>query len=72
MNRDSGSGFFAGLIVGALIGAAIALLYAPQPGADTRRVVKEKVGVARDAVVKAAGRTKDTVFNRASSQNETE
>ncbi len=64
MSRDSGAGFFAGLIVGALIGAAVGLLYAPQSGAETRRVVKEKIYVAKDAVVKAAGKARDTVSSK--------
>lgn len=64
MSSNSNSGFLAGLVVGALIGAAVALLYAPQPGAETRRVVKEKVYVAKDAVVKAAGKAKETVSSK--------
>jgi gas vesicle protein len=64
MSRDSSEGFLAGLVVGALIGAAVALLYAPQPGTETRRVVKEKVDVAKDAVVRAAGRAKDAVSSK--------
>ena len=52
MNRDSSTGFFAGLIVGAMIGAAVGLLYAPQPGSETRRMVKEKAIEVKD---KAAG-----------------
>ncbi|MCX6005859.1 MAG: YtxH domain-containing protein [Chloroflexi bacterium] len=64
MSRDSSAGFFAGLIIGALIGAAVGLLYAPQSGEETRRVVKEKVYVAKDAVVKAAGRAKDAVSSK--------
>jgi gas vesicle protein len=64
MSSDSNAGFMAGLVVGALIGAAVALLYAPQPGTETRRVVKEKVNIAKDAVAKAAGRDKDAVSSK--------
>ncbi|MBN1375144.1 MAG: YtxH domain-containing protein [Dehalococcoidia bacterium] len=64
MSKDSNAGFFAGLVIGALIGAAIGLLYAPQPGAETRRVVKDKIGVARDTVSKTAGRVKETVASK--------
>ena len=46
MNRESSTNFFAGLIVGAVIGAAVALLYAPQSGPETRRLVKEKASKA--------------------------
>jgi len=37
------SGFFAGLIIGALIGAGIALLYAPQPGEKTREQLRSRL-----------------------------
>jgi gas vesicle protein len=67
MSRDSDAGFFAGLIVGALIGAAAALLYAPQSGAETRRMVKEKVNDAKGAVAKAAGKAKEAVSSKISS-----
>jgi gas vesicle protein len=42
MNKDTGGRFFAGLILGAIIGAAVGLLYAPKPGTETRRLLKEK------------------------------
>ena len=47
MSNDSNAGFLAGLVVGALIGAAVALLYAPQPGTETRRIVKDKVNITK-------------------------
>ena len=34
--------FAAGLLIGALLGAGIALLFAPQSGADTRRLIRKK------------------------------
>ncbi|MBN1375075.1 MAG: YtxH domain-containing protein [Dehalococcoidia bacterium] len=64
MSKDSNAGFFTGLVIGALIGAAISLLYAPQSGVETRRVVKDKIGVARDTVSKTAGRVKETVATK--------
>jgi gas vesicle protein len=64
MSRDSDTGFFAGLIVGALIGAAVALLYAPQSGEETRRVVKEKASVVKGAVAKAAGKAREAVSSK--------
>ncbi len=64
MSRDSDTGFFAGLIVGALIGAAVGLLYAPQSGEETRRVVKAKVSDAKEAVAKAAGKTREAVSSK--------
>ena len=46
MDAEGGSGkartFAAGLILGALVGAGLALLLAPQSGADTRRGLARK------------------------------
>jgi gas vesicle protein len=39
--RKSGSGFMFGLVLGIAIGAAAALLFAPQPGEDTRSQLSE-------------------------------
>ena len=40
--KDTGTGFGIGFIVGATIGLLIGFLYAPQPGVETRKLVKEK------------------------------
>jgi gas vesicle protein len=64
MNRDSESGFFTGLIMGALIGVVVGFLYAPQSGTETRRLVKEKAEVVKERASKAAGRVKDVVQRR--------
>ena len=61
MNRDASSGFFSGLLMGAVIGAAIALLYAPQPGHETRRMVKEKALEVKEKAAKAASKIKESV-----------
>jgi gas vesicle protein len=34
--------FAAGLVIGALMGAGVALLFAPQSGADTRRMIRRR------------------------------
>jgi gas vesicle protein len=60
MNRDSSAGFFTGLIVGALIGGAMALLYAPQSGPETRRMVKEKALEAKEKAAKAVSKIKES------------
>ena len=64
MNRDSGTGFFTGLIMGALIGVVVGFLYAPQSGTETRGLVKEKAGVVRKRASKAASRVRDVVQDR--------
>lgn len=40
--KSAGS-FFGGLLAGAAIGAALALLYAPQSGEETRKALKKKI-----------------------------
>jgi gas vesicle protein len=42
------SGFAAGLVVGALLGASIALLFAPDRGDRTRRAVRQRLRRLRD------------------------
>lgn len=46
---SGGIGFAFGLIVGALIGAAAAMLMAPQPGQLTREQLREQARKLRDA-----------------------
>lgn len=64
MSKDSGIGFFSGLVIGAIIGLAVGFLYAPQPGTETRRVVKDKFSNARENVSQAAGRIRGRVQKR--------
>lgn len=61
MSRDSMNGFFSGLMMGAVIGAAFALLYAPQPGSETRQLVKEKALEVKEKAAKAAGKIRESV-----------
>lgn len=55
-----GGSFSAGLLAGALIGFAVALLLAPAPGEETRRRVRSRAeplaGRARDTVTRLAKR----------------
>lgn len=39
---NSGFAFFSGMVLGAAIGGLIGLLYAPEPGEETRKKVSEK------------------------------
>jgi len=45
MSQERNSGplnFLAGAVLGGAIGAAVALLFAPQSGKETRKMIKEK------------------------------
>lgn len=52
-DRDLGN-FLAGFVVGGLIGAAAALLMAPQSGEETRAVIREKGIELKDKAVETA------------------
>jgi gas vesicle protein len=53
MKEDSGAGtIITAFVLGALTGAAVALLVAPQSGEDTRRMLGDK---AREGADRAAG-----------------
>jgi len=42
-NDNNGSGFFAGLILGGIIGAVLGLLFAPQSGDKTREQLRGRL-----------------------------
>ena len=41
-SNNEGGAFFAGLVIGGLVGAALALLLAPQSGEETRAVIRDR------------------------------
>ncbi len=49
------------LLIGAAVGAGIALLYAPASGKDTRKLIRRKAGDARDSIVEAGEQVRDKV-----------
>jgi gas vesicle protein len=70
MNKDSGAGFFTGLIVGALIGVVVGFLYAPQSGTETRKIVKEKAAIMKEGASTVAGKVKDVIRSRVAREEE--
>ncbi len=56
------NGLLLGLAIGAVAGLAIGVLFAPQSGSETREMIKEKAGDARNR----AGEFVETVRNRTS------
>ncbi|HTT68657.1 MAG TPA: YtxH domain-containing protein [Gemmatimonadales bacterium] len=79
MNREAGDGkartFAAGLILGALVGAGLALLLAPQSGAETRRTLARRArqitGDARDRYDEARERVRRARAHRRHLRDET-
>jgi gas vesicle protein len=49
------------LVIGAAVGAGIALLYAPKTGRETRRLIRRKVEDARDTLVETGESIRDTL-----------
>jgi gas vesicle protein len=50
-NQNSNVLFFAGLVTGGMVGASLALLLAPQSGAETRGQIKDKSLELKDGAV---------------------
>ncbi|MGE3842384.1 MAG: YtxH domain-containing protein [Vicinamibacterales bacterium] len=60
MGQDNGGGaVLAAFVLGAVAGAAVALLWAPASGEETRRLLKERAGEARDKANEAARQGRD-------------
>lgn len=67
-NEERGSGLIAGVILGAVIGAGIAMLFSPKSGEETRRELarraRELGDDARDRVGEASRRTRRELRRR--------
>jgi gas vesicle protein len=62
--HDDGGGagsILLAFILGAVSGAAVALLYAPQSGRETRDLLNEKANEARARAAEAAARSRDAI-----------
>jgi len=59
MDRSTVAGFSFGLVAGALIGGAMALLYAPRSGKGTQEMLKGKAMEARQGALDVAGDARD-------------
>jgi len=67
MNKDHAVGFGIGLLSGVIIGGVIALLFAPQSGKETRKMIKDKATGTMDAIkgkVAEANEMVDTVKDK--------
>jgi len=58
MSENRGTGMLAGFILGAVVGAGIALLVAPASGSETRRRIKEKAQDLREKSEELKERTR--------------
>jgi gas vesicle protein len=58
-DRDTGSSFIVGFIIGAVAGVAIGFLYAPKAGKETRALLKEKAVEVREKAGEVAEKAKE-------------
>ena len=64
MSRDDGAGagsILLAFIMGAVSGAAVALLYAPQSGRETREYLNDRATEARTRAAEAAAKGRDAL-----------
>lgn len=58
-DRDTGSSFAVGFIIGAIAGVAIGFLYAPKAGKETRALLKEKAVEVKEKASEVAEKAKE-------------
>jgi gas vesicle protein len=58
MSKEREVDYFFGVTVGALLGIALALLFVPRSGQETRELVKGKVITARDKAAQSSGKVR--------------
>ena len=46
--KDTGSSFAIGFLIGAVVGVAVGFLYAPKAGKETRAMLKQKAGEVKE------------------------
>ncbi len=67
MPKDSGTnatpvtGYLTAVVIGAMVGAGIALLYAPCSGKETRKLLKRRAGQLKDKATDAIEGAKETI-----------
>lgn len=61
--KDSGSSFAIGFIIGAIAGVAIGFLYAPKAGKETRAMLKEKAEELREKAGEVTEKAKETALD---------
>lgn len=61
-DKDSGSSFAIGFIIGAIAGVAIGFLYAPKAGKETRAMLRERAGELREKAGEVTEKAKDAAL----------
>jgi gas vesicle protein len=68
MNTQQGGSFVLGLLMGAIAGAVIALLYAPKSGKETRAFIGEKLAGMRQTVEGEVTKARHTMGEKISGE----
>lgn len=58
-DRDTGSSFAIGLIIGAVVGVAVGFLYAPKAGKETRALLREKAEEVKERAGEVTEKAKE-------------
>ncbi len=58
-DKDTGSNFAIGFIIGAIAGVAIGFLYAPKAGKETRALLKEKAEEVKEKAGEVTEKAKE-------------
>jgi len=64
--KESGSNFLVGFIIGAIAGAAIGFLYAPKSGKETRALLREKASHVTERIKSSAKEVEKKVRDKLS------
>jgi gas vesicle protein len=62
-DRDSGSSFAIGFLIGAIAGVAIGFLYAPKSGKETRAMLKEKAVEIKEKAGEVTDKAKEVALD---------
>jgi len=60
-NQGNGSGMFVAAVIGAAVGAGVALLLAPRSGKETREWLADRTGELKDRTTNALMQGKDAI-----------
>lgn len=60
--KDSGTSFAIGFLIGAIAGVAIGFLYAPKTGKETRAMLKEKAGEFKEKAGEVTGKAREAAL----------
>ena len=65
-DKESGSNFLVGFVIGAIAGAAIGFLYAPKSGKETRALLREKASHVTERIKSSAKEAEKKVRDKLS------